>query len=240
MIYLAGILEGHIVVDGENISFTPGGRLYETAVDLRRNVDARVGLLTKLANDGTGRMLIQSLVEEKIVFDPLLVDSSLASWLTVEDRDGRTVDYTSCSAVYAQTDEILESLRGNSDVDIVSLVGSALYHQPLFSSLIDAVTFLTPRPVLVVDLSSSTFSHPDNARLVRQVKSALEWADSLIIDKEDLSLFDCDIPTLARHVYFCDGDRLTVHEDGRGQEVSGGRREAYRRIILRSSASPSL
>ena len=154
MIYLAGVLECHLVIDSGSVSLAPGGVLYDTAVMVRRSVDPRVSVFSRLANDGPGRILLEALVRERIVFDPNLVCESLPSYLVVEDREGRSVTYSgSTSQVCAQSGEMSNALAGNSDVDIVSVLGGGLYYQPLFSSILDSVTFLPQKPYLVLDLN---------------------------------------------------------------------------------------
>ena len=83
MIYLAGVLECHLVIDSGSVSLAPGGVLYDTAVMVRRSVDPRVSVFSRLANDGPGRILLEALVRERIVFDPNLVCESLPSYLCI-------------------------------------------------------------------------------------------------------------------------------------------------------------
>ena len=85
MIYLAGVLECHLVIDSGSVSMAQVGVIYETAVMVRRSVDPRVSVFSRLANDGPGRILLEALVRERILFDTNLVCESLPSYLVLED-----------------------------------------------------------------------------------------------------------------------------------------------------------
>ncbi len=235
MIYLAGVLECHLVIDSGSVSLAPGGVLYDTAVMVRRSVDPRVSVFSRLANDGPGRILLEALVRERIVFDPNLVCESLPSYLVVEDREGRSVTYSgSTSQVCAQSGEMSNALAGNSDVDIVSVLGGGLYYQPLFSSILDSVTFLPQKPYFVLDPASGSFEHLDLPRYVRQIRTALEYADELILSQEDLGLFpDCELSSLAPVVNIVRSGHVVRYQAGEKEEFEGGRQAVYRRLSQR-------
>lgn len=234
MIYLAGIVESVLTLDGQSITLGPSGYLFNLACELRKNVDPRVSILSRLSSDGPGRITLEKLVHEKIVFDPNLISPSLPSYLIVDDREGRKSVYSASSApVTVSEEEILESLHSNSDVDIVTLVAGALWYQPLFNSLLDAASFVSPRPVIALDVSSDTYEWTDQSRLVRQIKTACQSADLIILTDADTSLFeDEDVTFLAPSV-------AIVHVDGTvdfwknkvKSSFTGGKTEVYRRLI---------
>lgn len=234
MIYLAGIVESVLTLDGQSMSLTPSGYLFNLACTLRKNVDPRVAILSRLSSDGPGRITLEKLVHEKIVFDPNLISPSLPSYLIVDDREGRKSVYSASSApVTVSEEEILESLRSNSDVDIVALVAGALWYQPLFNSLLDAASFVTPRPVIALDVSSDTYEWTDQSRLVRQIKTACQSADIIILSDADLSLFDEeDVSSLAPAVAIvhCDAS-VDFWKNGSRTSFCGGKTEVYRRLI---------
>ena len=236
MICFAGILESHLVIDGHDVSIAPGGFLYETARAVRSSIDPRVGVLARLGNDGPGRITLEALVHDRLLFDPFLVSTDLPSYLVVEDRQGRTSCYSSftCSTS-ASSQELTRSLDENSDVDIVVMCAGALYHQPLFSSILDAATFHTPRPMLVLDVASSTYDHPDDVRLSRQIRQALSCADVLILGQDDMHLFDNeDVKTLAPEVFMVQGGSLSRWKDGRHVSTQDGDRlDIYRQLCSR-------
>ena len=177
MIYFAGAAEMKLVVSADGLSLQPDGYLYNTANAVRQKADPRVSILTKLSNDGPGRLLLEALVHDRIVFDPELLSLDLPSLLVAEDRLGRTSRYDShCAQTAVSSEELLASLQNNSDVDTVVLAGTALYYQPLFSSLLDAVTFLNPRPFIVIDPAIDSYPHPDEGRLMRQFSQAAQNA----------------------------------------------------------------
>ena len=128
MLYLAGILESHIRKEGEGLVLVPGGTLYETALHIRRDIDPRVALLAKISNDMPGRMLLESLVHERIFFDPFLVSPSRSTSLVIEDGEGGRDSYyiTGSSALDVSTEEVSESLGTQSDVTTFVIVGSAI------------------------------------------------------------------------------------------------------------------
>lgn len=236
MIFFSGVVEAHLTIDGEKSALKAGGYLYETARAVRRNVDSRVGILARLGNDGPGRIILESLVHDRIVFDPDLVCGDQPSFLVVEDMQGRTSCYSSftCSTS-ASSQELTRSLDENSDVDIVVMCAGALYHQPLFSSILDAATFHTPRPMLVLDVASSTYDHPDDVRLSRQIRQALSCADVLILGQDDMHLFDNeDVKTLAPEVFMVQGCSLSRWKDGRHVSTQDGDRlDIYRQLCSR-------
>lgn len=234
MIYLAGIVESVLTLDGQSISLTPSGYLFNLACTLRKNVDPRVAILSRLSSDGPGRITLEKLVHEKIVFDPNLISPSLPSYLIVDDREGRKSVYSASSApVTVSEEEILESLRTNSDVDIVALVAGALWYQPLFNSLLDAACFVSPRPVIALDVSSDTYEWTDQSRLVRQIKTACQSADIIILTDADISLFDDeDVTSLAPSVAIVHADgSVDFWKDKVKSSFSGGKTEVYRRLI---------
>ena len=228
MIYLAGIVESVLTLDGQSISLTPSGYLFNLACELRKNVDPRIAILSRLSSDGPGRITLEKLVHEKIVFDPNLISPSLPSYLIVDDREGRKSVYSASSApVTVSEEEILESLRSNSDVDIVTLVAGALWYQPLFNSLLDAASFIA------LDVSSDTYEWTDQSRLVRQIKTACQSADIMILTDADLSLFDEeDVSSLAPAVAIvhCDAS-VDFWKNGSRTSFTGGKAEVYRRLI---------
>lgn len=234
MVYLAGIIEADISIEGNSACISPGGYVYGLARRLRNEVDPRVGLLCPLSNDGPGRVILESLVHEKLFFDPSLVSSSLTSFIRISDKGGRTTVYSTGSApVSAQSQELLDSLRGNSDVDVIVLTSSALYYQPLYSSLLDAATFLEPRPTLVVDVASSSFEHPDEKRYVKQLREAAGYAQLLILEEEDVPLFaQSDAFSLAPVTALVRKDGSSIlSQDGQKSEIRGGKLEIYRRLF---------
>ncbi len=234
MIYLAGIVESVLTIDGQSISLTPSGYLFNLACELRKNVDPCIAILSRLSSDGPGRITLEKLVHEKIVFDPNLISPSLPSYLIVDDREGRKIVYSASSApVTVSEEEILESLRSNSDVDIVTLVAGALWYQPLFNSLLDAASFVSPRPVIALDVSSDTYEWTDQSRLVRQIKTACQSADIMILTDADLSLFENDVvSSLAPAVAIVHSDAsVDFWKNGSRTSFTGGKAEVYRRLI---------
>ena len=59
MVYLAGIIEADISIEGNSACISPGGYVYSLARRLRNEVDPRVGLLCPLSNDGPGRVILE-------------------------------------------------------------------------------------------------------------------------------------------------------------------------------------
>ena len=160
--------------------------------------------------------------------------SSLTSFIRISDKGGRTTVYSTGSApVSAQSQELLDSLRGNSDVDVIVLTSSALYYQPLYSSLLDAATFLEPRPTLIVDVASSSFEHPDEKRYVKQLREAAGYAQLLILEEEDVPLFaQSDAFSLAPVTALVRKDGSSIlSQDGEKSEIRGGKLEIYRRLF---------
>lgn len=238
MICFAGILESHLVIDGHDVSIAPGGFLYETARAVRSSIDPRVGVLARLGNDGPGRITLEALVHDRLLFDPFLVSTDLPSYLVVKDRQGRTSCYSSFTgAVSASSQELLRSLDENSDVNIIVMCAGGLYHQPLFGSLLDAATFHSPRAQLVLDVASSSYDHPENARLVRQIRQALESADTIVLEESDLDLFEGeDIASLAPEVFLLKGGIVTRWYDGDlVSTAEGDRLDIYRQLCSRMS-----
>ena len=235
MVYLAGIIEAEIEIEGRSASVSAGGYVYELAKRIRNEIDPRVGLLTGLSNDGPGRVILESLVHEKLFFDPSLVSPALTSFIRISDKGGRMTVYSTGSApVSAQSRELLDSLRANSDVDVIVLASSALYYQPLYSSLLDAATFLDPRPRLVVDVASSSFRHEDEKRYVKQLCEAASYADLLILEPEDVPLFgNKDVFSLSPDVALVsEGGTVTFSHNGEKHVTSGDKMTLYRSLFL--------
>ena len=230
MIYFAGVVNAVADMDGRQASFKAGGFLFDTAARVRREVDPRVSVLAKLSNDGPGRVVLEDLVKEKLMFDPALVSPYLPSRIIIRDGASRDVELSSGSAaVSATSEEHMLSLGENSDVDFLVVTAEGLYLQPLFSSILDAATFVTPRPRLVLDVGSAYYRHDDDARLRRQVLQAAAHADAIILEDEDIALLggDCDWKQLCPHVACCHGDVLELWDADGHKSLEGGRLRAY-------------
>lgn len=204
MLYLAGILESHIRKEGEGLVLVPSGTLYETALHIRRDIDPRVAVLAKISNDLPGRMMLESLVHERIFFDPYLVSSSRASCLVVEDAEGGRDSYyiTGSSALDVSTEEVSESLGTQSDVTTFVIVGSAIYHNSLLGAYLDSATFLNPRPRIVLYPACHAAGPIDPIMMARQLAKGLIEADELVLDDYDISFLGLeDVDRLAPVVH---------------------------------------
>ena len=239
MIYFAGAAEMKLVVSADGLSLQPDGYLYNTANAVRQKADPRVSILTKLSNDGPGRLLLEALVHDRIVFDPELLSLDLPSLLVAEDRLGRTSRYDShCAQTAVSSEELLASLQNNSDVDTVVLAGTALYYQPLFSSLLDAVTFLNPRPFIVIDPAIDSYPHPDEGRLMRQFSQAAQNADCIVLRDGEAERLGTSPESAAPLVYLAARDGVSVYRDGKAcDSFAGGIEDIYGRIIRKEHQS---
>lgn len=209
MLYLAGILESHIRKEGEGLVLVPGGTLYETALHIRRDIDPRVAVLAKISNDMPGRMLLESLVHERIFFDPFLVSPSRSTSLVIEDGEGGRDSYyiTGSSALDVSTEEVSESLGTQSDVTTFVIVGSAIYHNSLLGAYLDSATFLNPRPRIVLYPACRAAGPIDAIMMARQLSKGLIEADELVLDDYDISFLGLeDVERLAPVVHLLGDD----------------------------------
>ena len=233
MLYFAGIVEARLAVEGSDTKLSAGGYVYDIATQIKKEVDPRVSIVCRFANDGPGRIILESLVHERIIFDPSLVSSTYPSFLEVEDSASRNTVYSSSTApVTVSSEEIVASLCEVSDLEFLVLCGNALYWQPLFSSLLDAATFVSPRPVLVVDSALFSYSHSEDARLKKQILQAAECADYLLLDEGELSFFEGeDLSARCRNV-------CIVKESGEavlnGEPLQGSGKKAFYSWLIRT------
>ncbi len=83
---------------------------FARTLEIRREIP-QVGLANALSDDPAGLYILDTLIKERIFFDPFMVKAG--------EKIARDNDYTSSSA--ATEEEALNSLRENSDVDVLYL-----------------------------------------------------------------------------------------------------------------------
>lgn len=199
--------------EGGVFKATAGGYSLSLARAMRKRCP-EIGFLSSVSPDIPGRVILDTLVGECIFFDPDLVDPSAGSFLRfISGSESR--DYASASApVTLKEESIVSSLASNSDIKAVHLSAEGLFYQPVCSASISAVSFHTPKPVIIIDPASSSFDHSrDEMRYRRQLREAFESASLLLLEPADLasaglSEKDIKVPYVlfeAEHTVFSSG-----------------------------------
>lgn len=117
----------------DNIELFSGGCAASTAIALSR-LGLSSAIIGKIGNDGFGRFLKSTLLEEKVIVDGLCVDNTAgtsASIVTVDDQGERTfLHYSGANAVFTRNDISMELI---DEAGIVFVGGTML--MPLFDGI---------------------------------------------------------------------------------------------------------
>ena len=169
-----------------------GGYSFSLAIKVREQFP-EVGYFASLSSDIVGRTIINSLVKNQLFFDPDLIEANERSFIRFKEGD-EVNDYGFFSSpVLLSEEKLVASLESNSDVKAVHLSAEGLFYQPLFSASLSAVSFHTPKPVIIIDPASSSFdSSKDIVRYKRQLREAFENASLLLLEKEDLEVAEME------------------------------------------------
>ncbi len=162
--------------------------------------DAPVGFIGKISRDMFGLRMLEHLVENRVMFDPLLCsapESSLLAFASLDEHGSASYAfYLDGSAPLSVTAEELIAVMGeHTDLRVVHIGSLALSLEPSSSAILSALRSFKPRPIIFLDPNVRPAVIADRDAFTARMEEAIDLASIMKLSDEDLSYLypGCDI-----------------------------------------------
>ncbi len=154
--------------------------------------DASVGFIGKISADMFGTRMLEHLVDNRVMFDPLLCNASQPSLLAFASLDSKGsatyAFYLDGSAPLSVTkDELITVMAEHTDLRVVHIGSLALTLEPSSSAILAALGEFEPRPVIFLDPNVRPAVITDAAAFRARMDEAMDLASIMKLSDEDLS-----------------------------------------------------
>lgn len=152
-----------------------------------------VGFFGKLSADMFGDRIMEHMVDNYVLFDPMLCGSkhpSMIGFLDLDEQGKASYafysDYTAPTTI--QRDELLLSLSEHSDIKVLHIGSVSLAVEPGCDAILDAVDMLKPSPVVFLDPNVRPTVIDDFDAYRKRLGLAIRLADIIKLSDDDLLL----------------------------------------------------
>lgn len=162
--------------------------------------DSPVGFIGKISKDMFGQRMLEHLVDNRVMFDPLLCaadEPSLLAFASLDEMGSASYAfYLDGSAPLSVTkEELLTVMTEHTDLRVVHIGSLALTLDPSSTAIIAALNEFEPRPIIFLDPNVRPAVIVDRVAFGKRMDEAMEIASIMKLSDEDLSYLypDCDI-----------------------------------------------
>lgn len=206
------------LVDGE---YVVGGCPLNVARAAAR-LGGAVSFYGKTSSDRFGSIILESLVNDCVIFDPLLCSSPLPTLcakasLDSEGRAKYTFDYKNTCACDLTEEELKTVFTTVTDIDIVFFGSISMLMDGIKDAILPAVRSIKPLPKLFFDPNIRPSMVTDEEEYRNRVLEIAEISDIVKVSDEDMSFLfpSLPVPEASKKLFeHCKRNLIVTHGEG--------------------------
>jgi fructokinase len=160
--------------------------------------DASVGFIGKISSDMFGERVLNHLVENRVMFDPILCSAAEPSLLAFASLDAKgsatyAFYYDGSAPLSVTKEELLTVMEEHTDLKVVHIGSLALALEPSSTSILAALKEYQPKPIIFLDPNVRPAIIADAVRFRQKMDEAIALSSLIKLSDEDLSYLFPDV-----------------------------------------------
>ncbi len=150
-----------------------------------------VGFIGKLSKDMFGMRILEHLVDNQVMFDPILCAApqpSLLAFASLDEQKKATYAFywEGSAAVTLSKEELLAVMGEHTDLRVVHIGSLALALEPGCDAILEALKEYEPRPIVFLDPNVRPAVLQDRKKYLERMHAAFSLASLVKLSDEDL------------------------------------------------------